>query len=292
MRRYGISAASFADFDFSAARSFSCCVQVIVQGTSLFLPTIISGLGKYTTGASGEYLRVGAPLTFRSNQSKPSSDPCRLTSFRQSGPSAFPTLRGSFRSTVSSSRRRPRSPSSDTSCSLRAATRKFSTVLRSSPSLVLVCSLSPITGPSYRELTMDYLYIVPCGPFFLAWATANAGNPVARAVTAAIVPAFGSWGSMVCTWLYLPKYKPRYLPVSSSCSCRRSSRANPAHSQGNIFNLVSCSSAIALALALTTYCKWENRQRDLGRRDHRLEGKTEQEIKDLGWRHPAYRLKV
>ena len=38
---------------------------------------------------------------------------------------------------------------------------------------------------------------VPCGPFFLAWATANAGNPVARAVTSAIVPAFGSWGSMV-----------------------------------------------------------------------------------------------
>lgn len=55
---------------------------------------------------------------------------------------------------------------------------------------------------------------------------------------------------------------------------------------------MSCSCAILLALLLNFYCKWENRQRDLGRRDHRLEGKTEQEIKDLGWRHPAYRLKV
>lgn len=62
--------------------------------------------------------------------------------------------------------------------------------------------------------------------------------------------------------------------------------------QGNIFNLISCCCAIGLALGLTFYCKWENRQRDLGRRDHRLEGKTEQEIKDLGWKHPSYRLKI
>lgn len=75
-----------------------------------------------------------------------------------------------------------------------------------------------------------------------------------------------------CTWLYLRKYAPRYKP-------------------GNIFNLISCSCAIAISLGLTFYVRWENRQRDLGRRDYRVEGKTEEEIQELGYRHPEYRLK-
>jgi hypothetical protein len=37
------------------------------------------------------------------------------------------------------------------------------------------------------------------------------------------------------------------------------------------------------------YCKWENRQRDLGKRDHRLVGATAAQIKDLGYRHPEFR---
>jgi hypothetical protein len=44
-----------------------------------------------------------------------------------------------------------------------------------------------------------------------------------------------------------------------------------------------------LAVAGIVYCKWENRQRDLGKRDHRLNG-TEAEVKDLGYRHPEFRL--
>jgi len=55
----------------------------------------------------------------------------------------------------------------------------------------------------YGASFLTFTGALPCGPFFLAWATANAGGPTARAVTAAIVPAWGSWGSMACTWLYL-----------------------------------------------------------------------------------------
>ncbi|GAA5976076.1 hypothetical protein JCM10908_005379 [Rhodotorula pacifica] len=207
-------------------------INVIVQGTSLFLPTIISGLGKYTT--------IETQLR--------SVPPYIVSAVWAVGVSYFAWK-----------------------------TQRHGMFIAASTTLSVVGYIMFLASSNphvlYGASFLTFTGALPCGPFFLAWATANAGNPVARAVTAAIVPAFGSWGSMVCTWLYLPKYKPRYRP-------------------GNIFNLVSCSCAIALALLLNFYCKWENRQRDLGRRDHRLEGKTEQEIRDLGWRHPAYRLKV
>lgn len=106
------------------------------------MPTIISGLGKYTTGTSGKVFTFLSSAYLTLAQSKPSSDPYRLISSRQFGPSACPTLLGSSRSTAFSSRRRPRSQSSATSCSSRAATLKSCTGLRSSRSPVLVRSLS------------------------------------------------------------------------------------------------------------------------------------------------------
>ncbi|POY72429.1 hypothetical protein BMF94_4255 [Rhodotorula taiwanensis] len=207
-------------------------INVIVQGTSLFLPTIISGLGKYTTVET--QLRSVPPYIVSA---------------------AWALLMSYF----------------------AWKTQRHGLFIAASTSLSVVGYIMFIASSNpqvlYGASFLTFTGALPCGPFFLAWATANSGNPVARAVTAAIVPAFGSWGSMVCTWLYLPAYRPRYRP-------------------GNIFNLISCCCAIGLALGLTFYCKWENRQRDLGRRDHRLEGKTEQEIKDLGWKHPSYRLKI
>ncbi|GJN87347.1 hypothetical protein Rhopal_000296-T1 [Rhodotorula paludigena] len=125
----------------------------------------------------------------------------------------------------------------------------------------------------YGASFLTFTGALPCGPFFLAWATANAGSPTARAVAAATVPAWGSWGSMVCTWLYLPKYRPRYIP-------------------GNSFNLAASLSAITLALCLMFYCIWENKQREAGKRDHRLEGLTEEQARALGHRHPSYRLMI
>jgi len=46
---------------------------------------------------------------------------------------------------------------------------------------------------------------------------------------------------------------------------------------------------LLLAVAGIFYSKWENRQRDLGKRDHRLNGLSEEEIRDLGYRHPEFR---
>ncbi|GAA5875524.1 hypothetical protein JCM8547_001689 [Rhodosporidiobolus lusitaniae] len=123
----------------------------------------------------------------------------------------------------------------------------------------------------YGASFLTFTGALPCGPFFLAWATANSGSPTMRAVTSAIVPAWGSVGSMICTWLYLPKYKPRYIP-------------------GNSFNVCSAVCSAAIALGLMAYVRYENRARERGRRDSRLDGLTEEEQKDLGHRHPNYRL--
>lgn len=53
--------------------------------------------------------------------------------------------------------------------------------------------------------------------------------------------------------------------------------------------LVFTSGAFVIAGLLILYTKWENKQRDAGKRDHRLEGLSEDEIAVLGSRHPAFR---
>jgi hypothetical protein len=69
----------------------------------------------------------------------------------------------------------------------------------------------------------------------------------------------------------LPQYKPRYIP-------------------GNAFNVFSAAISCLIGLTCSLYSTWENKQRAAGKRDWRLEGKTEQEIKELGEMHPSYRL--
>ncbi|BGP38561.1 hypothetical protein JCM10450v2_002510 [Rhodotorula kratochvilovae] len=207
-------------------------INVIVQGTSLFLPTIISGLGTYSS----------TEVQFR-------TVPPYIVSAVWAVGVAYICWK----------------------------TRRHGLCIAASTCLSVIGYIMFLASDNpkvlYGASFLTFTGALPCGPFFLAWATANSGSPTARAVTAAIVPAWGSWGSMVCTWLYLPKYKPRYIP-------------------GNSFNVASGISSILIALALMTYCKWENRQRDAGRRDHLLEGKTEEEQRDLGYRHPSYRLMI
>ncbi|GAA6003188.1 uncharacterized protein JCM10292_002909 [Rhodotorula paludigena] len=207
-------------------------INVIVQGTSLFLPTIINGLGRYTT--TEVQLRTVPPYIVSAVWAVGVSYICWKT--RRHG--------------------------------LCIA---LSSVLSVVGYIMFLASDNPkvLYGASFLTFTGA----LPCGPFFLAWATANAGSPTARAVAAATVPAWGSWGSMVCTWLYLPKYRPRYIP-------------------GNSFNLAASLSAITLALCLMFYCIWENKQREAGKRDHRLEGLTEEQARALGHRHPSYRLMI
>ena len=72
------------------------------------------------------------------------------------------------------------------------------------------------TKALYGASFLTFSGALPNGPLFLSLAAANAGSPTERAIAAAIVPSFGSMGSIASTWLYLPAFKPRYIPVSLS----------------------------------------------------------------------------
>lgn len=75
---------------------------------------------------------------------------------------------------------------------------------------------------------------------------------------------------MVATWTYLPRDGPDY-PI------------------GHSINLAAQCFALFLALFGIAYILWENKERMRGKRDHRLEGKSQEEADDLGYRHPEFR---
>lgn len=66
----------------------------------------------------------------------------------------------------------------------------------------------------------------------------------------------------------------------------------PLYRKGNLANL-SCCSAICVIVSLTAlYVRWENKKRDRGERDYRLEGKSQDELRNLGYKHPQFRYQI
>jgi hypothetical protein len=63
----------------------------------------------------------------------------------------------------------------------------------------------------------------------------------------------------------------------------------PKYHTGHTINLVGQICVLIMACVGIVYSKWENRQREMGKRDHRLEGLNEDETRDLGYRHPDFR---
>ncbi|ORY00896.1 major facilitator superfamily domain-containing protein, partial [Clohesyomyces aquaticus] len=122
----------------------------------------------------------------------------------------------------------------------------------------------------YGGVFLITLGAFPGGPGLLAWGMNNAAGPAVRAVSSAYIVTLGTAGGIVATWTYVAKDAPKY------------------HT-GHSINLGGQIGVLFLALGGIAYCNWENKQRAQGKRDHRLQGKTEEEIRDLGYRHPEYR---
>lgn len=98
----------------------------------------------------------------------------------------------------------------------------------------------------------------------------NAAGTGVRAVTGGWIITIGTLGGIVATWSYLPDDSPNF-PI------------------GHTINFSVQAMGLVLAVGGVGYCLWENSVRDRGGRDGRLEGKTEKEVKDLGYRHPGFR---
>ncbi|KAF2629980.1 MFS general substrate transporter [Macroventuria anomochaeta] len=140
------------------------------------------------------------------------------------------------------------------------------------PAIAGFAILRWVTDPNvrYGGIFLITIGAFPGGPGFLAWATNNAGNPSVRAVSTAYVVTLGTAGGILSTWTYVAKDAPKY-PT------------------GHTINLAGQCCVLILAVAGIIYSKWENKQRDLGKRDHRLNGLNEEQIRDLGYRHPEFR---
>ena len=131
------------------------------------------------------------------------------------------------------------------------------------------------TDPNLRYGGMFLLTLgaFPGGPGFLSWGVNNSAGPAVRAVSTAYIVTLGTAGGIVATWTYVSSDAPRY-------------------ETGHTINLAGQIAVLLLALFGIGYCKWENLQRDRGRRDHRLEGLSDEEIKGLGYRHPDFRYMI
>jgi len=109
----------------------------------------------------------------------------------------------------------------------------------------------------------------PSAPLFLAWGTDNAAPDTVRAVTTALIPGVGTLGAIVAVWTYLPNDAPNYH-------------------HGNSLNLATTSIVCALAIIGYLYCRRENKKRLRGDRNNRLDGLSEKETIELGWKHPGF----
>ncbi|ETN46978.1 uncharacterized protein HMPREF1541_01168 [Cyphellophora europaea CBS 101466] len=118
-----------------------------------------------------------------------------------------------------------------------------------------------------------YLVVIgafPGGPGFLSWAVNNTAGPNVRAVASGYIVSLGTMGGILATWAYLRDDAPLY------------------HIGHNI-NLSMQVLVLCLASFGIYWCHRENRLRDQGKRDHRLNGLTEAEQADLGHLHPSFR---
>lgn len=126
------------------------------------------------------------------------------------------------------------------------------------------------SGLKYGAVWLCALGAFPGGPGFLSWALNNASGPAVRAVSSGWIVTLGTAGGILAVWAYLPNDGPNF-PI------------------GHTINLVAQFAALILSSFGIAYCMWENRLRDRGGRDYRLEGLTEEEQADLGYRHPEFR---
>ncbi|TEB22552.1 MFS general substrate transporter [Coprinellus micaceus] len=111
------------------------------------------------------------------------------------------------------------------------------------------------------------------GPMIMTWGTDNAAPDTVRAVTTAAIPGFGAVGAILAVWTYAPTDAPDYR-------------------RGNLSNLAATSTVCVIVIVTALYIRWENRKRERGERNERLEGKTAEELEHLGCYHPEFRYQI
>ncbi|OHF03862.1 major facilitator superfamily transporter [Colletotrichum orchidophilum] len=115
-------------------------------------------------------------------------------------------------------------------------------------------------------------------PLALTWMSINASPHYIRAVALGFLLSIGNSAAFLASFTYIKTEAPRYL-------------------KGQSINLGCLFGLLVIGIVLPLYMRRENRLRDQGARDHRLDENhrgaislEEHEFR-LGWMHPAFRFK-
>lgn len=136
--------------------------------------------------------------------------------------------------------------------------------------IILITIAEERANIRYMAVYFSALGGFPQGPFFLGWGMNNAAGPTIRAVASGYIVSVGTFGAILATWTYVPSDGPRYL-------------------KGHKINIGAQSGVMAIGVLGLLYVAYENSVRRKGKRDHRIEGLSEDEKVKLGYRHPDFR---
>ncbi|KAF8194026.1 major facilitator superfamily domain-containing protein [Mycena galopus ATCC 62051] len=121
-------------------------------------------------------------------------------------------------------------------------------------------------------------FLVTAGPFTFGTfghglVAINTSPDPTRVVALGVLSSMGQLGGIVSTWTYVASDAPGYH-------------------RGNTLNLAGMVAVVVLVVGTIVHMKWENAQRDHGKRDPRLDGLASIEESQLGHRHPKFRYKI
>ncbi|KAJ7871005.1 major facilitator superfamily domain-containing protein [Mycena leptocephala] len=121
-------------------------------------------------------------------------------------------------------------------------------------------------------------FLVAAGPFTFGTfghglVAINTSPDPTRVVALSVLSSMGQLGGIVSTWTYVASDAPSYR-------------------RGNTLNLAGMVAVVVLMVGTIVHMKWENAQRDHGKRDHRLDGLAPIEESQFGHRHPKFRYKI
>ncbi|KAF6833837.1 major facilitator superfamily transporter [Colletotrichum plurivorum] len=108
------------------------------------------------------------------------------------------------------------------------------------------------------------------GVLVISWTLANAAPDTVRNVANGAVSGLANVGSITATWSYI------------------NTDAKTGYRIGNSLNTATAASVIVASLSLVAFQTWENKKREQGGRDYRLE-KSEDKVALLGNLHPDFR---
>ncbi|KAF5346580.1 hypothetical protein D9758_013470 [Tetrapyrgos nigripes] len=107
------------------------------------------------------------------------------------------------------------------------------------------------------------------GPVVLGWAASNASPDTIRAMVGAVVSGIGGIGSIAGVWAYVQ------------------TDAITGYHKGNVFNLSMAATLVVTCIGLFLWQLQENRKRERGERDYRLQ---KEDVGTLGNLHPSFRF--